>query len=289
MKKLSILNNFKRENYFKEPFPHIIIKDCLPPEIIGLLNDDFPDQDEFLKYDRHHNVFKENFRYNISANTIFNESQFQKKISKTTYNFFKYHTSSNFFYELFEIFGNDIKNLYPLFYEKIKKYNTESDIFSYRNPSSNIKKKITLDCQFAINSINQVKSSVVSPHIDNPYELFAGLLYMKDSRDKSKCSNLEILEWNNNEKVHFYGKNRVDYKNLKKTKEVQYEFNTLILFLNSPNSFHTVTPREPNNIPRKFFNIIIETNFFQSEPLFNINKKISTRLIEKFFSNQNKF
>ena len=37
---IDILQNFKKSDYFSEPFPHLIIEDALPLQVYGKLEDE---------------------------------------------------------------------------------------------------------------------------------------------------------------------------------------------------------------------------------------------------------
>ena len=50
-----------------------------------------------------------------------------------------------------------------------------------------------LDCQFVINTPTSGDTSVIEPHLDNPVEFYAALLYMKDLDDDSKVETLPLM------------------------------------------------------------------------------------------------
>ena len=42
MNNISLLSNAKRINFFKSPFPHLLIEDALPKEYYNILSSKFP-------------------------------------------------------------------------------------------------------------------------------------------------------------------------------------------------------------------------------------------------------
>ena len=121
------------------------------------------------------------------------------------------------------------------------------------------KNHFNLDCQFVINTPTSGDTSVIEPHLDNPVEFYAGLLYMKDDSDDSVGGNLTAHTFKN--KPSFYGKSRVREENVNLIEEIEYKQNRLVMFLNSPYSIHGVTKRSKTSHYRKYINIIGEFNF----------------------------
>ena len=131
-----------------------------------------------------------------------------------------------------------------------------------------------MDCQIGINSISNIKSSVIEPHIDLQNKIYSGLLYMKHKDDisnggdlnlydiKYKYSNLDeftkIIK--NNNINNLINNDEWDSNQLKLINKVKYEKNTFIVFLNQINSIHSVSDREPNIYSRRLINFISEFN-----------------------------
>ena len=69
---LSLLQNFKANNFFLDPFPHIVIENALPEKLYNELNDTYPT-----------NKFKE-----IINNGLYNELSAEKIEKDNTILFF---------------------------------------------------------------------------------------------------------------------------------------------------------------------------------------------------------
>ena len=240
----SVLQN-KRDIKFKfDKFPYIIIDNALPKSLYDELNDNFPKYEKIIG----NNEYKENFAYRYNAYNSIRDNE----ISDEWKNFIKYHTSYEFLEEFYEIFGGAIKKIYKV--EKERLFNKDNIGVRFEN-----KNHFNLDCQFVINTPTSGETKVIEPHLDNPVEFYAALLYMKEDDDISKGGNLTTYTFK--DKPSFYGKSRVREENVNLIEEIEYKQNRLVMFLNSPYSIHGVTKRSKTNFYRKYMNIIGEFNF----------------------------
>ncbi|KAK3259509.1 hypothetical protein CYMTET_31497 [Cymbomonas tetramitiformis] len=105
-------------------------------------------------------------------------------------------------------------------------------------------------------------TSVRGPHVDNIAEVYAGLLYMRAPRDKTKGGDLDVFKCKSpckmmpgltNAKA-----NKAEFadKDIKLMRRVAYSENTLVIFINSMISVHAVTPRPPTQFSRRLVNIV---------------------------------
>ena len=166
--------------------------------------------------------------------------------------FIDFHTSFSFLEDFYSIFNNSIRKLYPKSRGKLPN-NKNTGIRFTGNHYFN------LDCQFVINTPTKGKTSVIEPHLDNPKEFYAALLYMRNKDDNSTGGNL--VSYRFKDKPIFYGKSRVKNKNVIELEEIEYKSNRLVLFINTLNSIHGVSKRNLTTHYRKYINIIGEFNF----------------------------
>ena len=240
----SVLNNKDKLKYRFETFPYVIIDDALPWDYYNALNSNFPEVEKIIG----NNEYKENFAYRYNANSSLNDPE----ISNEWKDFIKFHTSYNFLNEFYEIFSESIKKIYKV--EKERLFNENNIGLRFKNQNH-----FNLDCQFVINTPTSGETSVIEPHLDNPKEFYAALLYMKDKDDSSEGGNLTTYSFK--DKPSFYGKSRVREDKVNLIEEIDYKENRLVMFLNSPYSIHGVTKRSKTNFYRKYINIIGEFNF----------------------------
>ena len=240
----SVLQNKSKMIYSFNTFPYLIIDDALPIDLYNKLKSDFPSNEKIIGQ----NEYKENYAYRYNANHSLNDPE----ISNEWKEFIKYHTSFDFLNDFYEIFGESIKKIYKV--EKEKLFNQNNIGVRFQKQS-----RFNLDCQFVINTPTQGDTSVIEPHLDNPVEFYAALLYMKDDDDDSKGGNLTTYAFK--DRPSFYGKSRVRDDKINLIEEIEYKKNRLVMFLNSPYSLHGVTKRSKTKNYRKYINIIGEFNF----------------------------
>ena len=240
----SVLQNTDNIQFKSNYFPYIVIDDALPLELYNMLKSSLPSSEKIIGNNEYH----ENFAYRYNANNSLRD----KDISNEWKEFIKFHTSYEFLEEFYDVFGGEIKKIYNV--EKEKLFNKDSIGVRFEK-----KNHFNLDCQFVINTPTSGETSVIEPHLDNPVEFYAALLYMKDDNDNSSGGNLTTYSFK--DKPSFYGKSRVRREKINLIEEIEYKKNRLVMFLNSPYSLHGVSQRSKTNYYRKYINIIGEYNF----------------------------
>ena len=240
----NVLQNKSKMQYKFDSFPYIIIDDALPTDLYNKLQNDFPNFKKIIG----NNEFKENFAYRYNANNSLKDLE----ISNEWRDFIKFHTSFDFLNEFFSVFGEAIKKIYKVEKDKLFNQNNVGVRFEKKN-------HFNLDCQFVINTPTSGETTVIEPHLDNPVEFYAGLLYMKDNDDDSTGGNLTTYSFK--DRPSFYGKSRVREEMVNLIEEIEYKQNRLVMFLNSPYSLHGVSKRSKTNHYRKYINIIGEFNY----------------------------
>ena len=239
---ISVLQNFKKvESY---PFPHICIENALPEDIYNELEETFPEQlvcstealDKGITY-----------RYKSNPALVDN------KISNLWKEFFEYHTSKNFFNHVISIFENSIESYYNT--EFITQFNGDVGV---RKLSK--KTYFVTDCQYVVHEPVDQTGTTRTPHLDNPGEIYAGLLYIKKKHDTSTGGNFVLHEADKVNKVYNTLGRQVDETLFNPVKEVEYKANTFCMFLNVNQSVHSVTPRINPTQRRRSINIIGEFN-----------------------------
>lgn len=242
---VTIFDMLEGYEFFEEPYPHLIGK--LREDEFAAMSAVFPvPEDIALGRDLGNNILLQR----NAAEVLADESTFID-----WRRFFEAHTSTGFLQEIVRRFGPHIANAYP----HLNKLPLEAGV-RFRDNAP-----FLLDCQFATNTPVTRKRSVRGPHIDDPKQLYAGLVYMGGGE-------LEIHRWKNKKKRKFVGR-----KGMKKMAEcapdstelvstLECEPGTVIFFLNTPDSIHGVAPRAKGEGFRSYINIIGEV----AEPLFEL-------------------
>lgn len=243
----SVLQNKQNIQLRTKPYPYFIIDDAIPINLYDKLNDNFPNFEKIIQNDINNNKYVENTAYRYNAFQSLSDSS----ISEDWKNFIKYHTSSKFTDELFNIFADSIQDIYKVGKDKLP--NQSNTGVRFRDKSF-----FCTDCQFVINTPTSGETSVIEPHLDNPKEFYAALFYMRESDDDSTGGSLTTHSFKG--EPSFYGKSRVKEDKVNLVEEINYKQNRLVVFLNSPLSIHGVTKRSETNSYRKYINIIGEFN-----------------------------
>ena len=286
---LSLLQNFKANNFFLDPFPHIVIENALPEKLYNELSETYPT-----------NKFNYTNQNNAILSINFEEIQKDNEISDLWKNFALFHQggheSENFCPQVFDIFAKNIVDTFPNFFKNkeelynlkvapLEKDNADIFLFSYLSCNSPVTKKSP-----------PIKSngSVLDIHPDSPNKFISALFYMKDKNDTAG-GDLILHNWRIN--LPFFLKKiilakRKNFLNniIKKfqflfigdRKKIQYSSNTLVMWLGSIDAIHSVTAREVTKNFRKSFTLGItyKRNFWDP---FSIIDKVLHFKNYKFF------
>jgi len=113
-----------------------------------------------------------------------------------------------------------------------------------------------------------------TPHIDNPREIYAALLYMPYTNDQSTGGEFQIHQTDKD--IHEVNKNggrAVGDKAGDIIKSVPYKPNTLVAFCNnSTKCVHSVSARQNANLHRRSVNIIAEFNRAAKRKMFEVKE-----------------
>lgn len=229
------------------PFPHGISSSCLSNEIYNELAASRPPWQAIA----HDYIDKNNKRVDICAFALLQS----KTLASIWSDFIAYHVSHNFYGQIL----NKFEKYFIEFYPRLKGMRDYKTAIRHSGEEADI----YLDCQLSINTPVKDKSTVNNPHVDNPKELWAGLLYMKEDGDNAggdlvlhKC--IRAPKFNN--------KREADSEFIRPHKTIPYAANSFVSFINSPISIHSVTEREVTDQPRLMVNFVLE----MKEPLFTL-------------------
>jgi hypothetical protein len=261
----SVLRDISSLRVETTPFPHIVIKDALNKDLAEFLTKDFP-INAF-------NLSKNNKRQDISASNLASYPD----ISFQWHRLIEFHSSKYFFLQIIDLFKDHLPLALLRGDHDFKEYNIGT-----RGVDSHSQCDLLMDAQISINSPVIKESSVRQIHVDNSNKLFSGLLYLRQENDDSVGGNLQLFSWNQDytdkEKLKFY-KEGVDKRHCILEKEIPYQNNICILFLNSINALHSVTPRAQTATVRTFVNLVGELPFhFYTKHTYFKNKLYNLRV-----------
>lgn len=253
--RLSILSNAKAADLMLQPYPHLIISNALDRDVFDRLQRALP-PDELVVDGR--SPIKDTW-YDYPACRVVQD----ERISPLWREFFAYHVSREFFRELLQVCGDAIRATHPRLEAKLGKRLEElsvgmrpggrADPFA---PGADV----SMECQFYANYTREQRA-VRGPHVDRPTELFAALLYFRQPGDDSTGGDLQICEGIDDDLYPSEGTVRIAQlpaevapDRVKTIRTARYEANTLVLFINSPKSIHSVSVRSPTAVTRRHIN-----------------------------------
>ena len=263
----------KEEHFFSEPFPHIIIENCLDDDLYNFLQEQFPPNDSFAPQ-----LKQENQAYWIYGKDLLD-------ISRTWSNFIDEHLTQKFFDKATELIAPFMTDLDPDYVANLGcKLSDCSFSLAESGRESNPNNRATdivISVAAGINTPCGTRSILEPPHTDFPQKLFNSLLYMRsdDDDDDATCGDLMLYKtedsflFNGSE-----GRSEVDEKYLTAAKTVKYSKNVLILFPHKINAVHGVTARGPTSQTRRYININMESYVLKRKVFFETPRALHTRI-----------
>ena len=243
MNDLSCIQNVKTVH--TDPYPYVCVEGALPDNRYRELCETFP-MELVTSTTPHDGGIC--YRYKMK------ECQ-QEAPPPIWQDFFAYHTSAEYFKACVELFAPSISKIYgdEFLHNLLQGSVTPRDVDNSG--------QYVADCQFVVHEPVDQTGTSRTPHVDNPVEIYAGLLYMRQPGDVAQGGNFtvhratgEITEVNKS-----LGRQVDDSLHVPHF-EVPYEANNFCMFLNVKDSVHGVTPRIAPTMRRRSINIIGEFN-----------------------------
>lgn len=243
----SVLRNVTHAAIDPDPFPHVVRQPALDEDLYAELAASFPPDGLLLA-----GATAENNRYYQYSAA---ESLADPRVSDVWKEFIRYHVSAQFFEEVVALFPQ-LENI------------------AGRSPRTSVRfaepmADVALDCQFFYCSPAIADATTSrSPHIDREVAAFGGMLYFRLPEDRASGADLDLFRLRGGARRE-YGVNRaVPADSIERVKTIPYAPNTFVLFPNSPDSIHGVSPRAMTPHPRLHVNFMAEvrTKLFDISP-----------------------
>jgi hypothetical protein len=265
----SILERVDPAKIVYEPFPYVWVRNALDPSYYAELAAAFPSLERIAGGGP------------LPNNQVFRSPACDVLADAATpaiwRQFFEYHCSGAFLAEMLAFWRTAIEREYPDIEDRFGKPLAELScgLRRYRpgkapeNLRENMHSDVTLDTQFVVNSPVTELSTVRGPHLDKPYKLFAGILYMRLPDDPSTGGNLELYR-PKARGLRFDRRQHVGEEGVEVVDEVRYEANSLVLWLNTPRALHGVSRRSLTPVHRRYINFIAECYRLRTDTFFSL-------------------
>ncbi len=244
----SILKNLSSHDISLQPFAHVAQEGVLDQPIYELMESSFPPASRFTA--GLPNVAN-NQAVRIPARDIVDNPEFTQEWQ----DFFEYHTSPDFWDDIVRVFGDAILATHPTIEATAKKPLRN---WTVKRRGTDKKADIALDALFVINTPVTRLSSVRPAHVDSENEIWAGLYYMRAKGETGAGGDLALYRFNG--KTAFGG-HYAPISAVSEEKLIPYSANRFVSFVNSANSIHGVTAREPTPHHRRYVNFVAITPF----------------------------
>ena len=270
----SILSKLSDAQIVYDPFPHLVATDALEPSYYAALSEAYPDFETVRKA----RALESNKAYLLNAAEVVSDP----KTPEIWRDFFAYHTSDAFFRECTALWQPAIRRVYPDIEQILGK--PLRDVTTAMRPdkaglaaSEGTAADAMLDVQFGVNSPVTAPSRVRGPHVDKPYKLFAGLLYFRHPRDEAPGGDLGFYRYRGKRRS-FDRHYNIDDGSVEQVFEVPYRANTFVMWLNTPESLHGVSPRVSTQLPRRYVNFLAEFYGLDSAGFFPVQHSFTDRM-----------
>jgi hypothetical protein len=269
--RLSVLQRASRAQLRYDPYVHLVVENCLPPDLYRALAAAYPEDETIV---RHNKLFgqrpeRPNQRNDIQAHRALADPS---PVASIWQAFVRHHTSPAFWQEVVALLGPELRTTHPALERELGKP-LEACRSSLRQGIGDSGAEISIDCQIGINTPSTQPSSVIGVHVDDPTEIVAMLLYFRREEDDSSGGDLEIHRWIHPWRRLFRNRNGVDREDAEKVATIPYRANTLVLFLNSLQALHSVSERSASACSRRLVNVILEVDGSLPQGLFPIDLK----------------
>ena len=272
MPEYSILGRVTRADVRRDPYPHIVIDNCLPADLYGELARTYPADATILQLGSNsgNRSIRPNSRQDVHAQRVLARPDC---FTETWRAFVEYHVSNAFFQEFLRLLGPEILALYPQLEQRLgcPLSQLSTGLLSDARAHDG---QLLLDCHVGINTPSTRASSVRRVHTDAPDELFAALVYFRAEEDAVSGGDLEIFRWKDN-RQHLFVASEVDESDAERVNTVTYRANTAVIFINSERALHAVSRRGPALSSRRLVNIMGRFREALPEGLFEKRQKMN--------------
>ncbi len=178
----SVLGGVSPADVNTDPYAHIVADSPIATGIYDRLAETFPPVNWFLgDLEKVGN----NQAVRIPASQVLKGDRFSPEWRE----FFRYHTSQDFWDDIVRVFGDQLRAAHPALEDKVGKPFEE---WRAQLRGSGGSAEINLDLLFVINTAVTSESSVRPAHVDATDKIFSGLFYMKPEDDPTLGGDLAL-------------------------------------------------------------------------------------------------
>lgn len=242
---LDITQDLTHDDLIMDPCPYFAVEPALPWPLYDQLVAEYPEA-HMMQDGKTHFQARRYRQHEFEPGTI----------TLLWQDFVAYHNSRQFKDRVLDLFVPALEKYYPTLADRLRQA-----AVSARHDA--VAGTVQLEMQFVLNG--QQDTTVRTAHLDNSRELFAGLLYMRRPDDTSTGGDIQVFR-KLVDQPGYTGIREVNLDHVAVAGTVPYRANSLILFLNTHDTIHGVTPRIGATCVRRYINI----DAHQDQKLFRI-------------------
>jgi hypothetical protein len=284
---MSILANARPSDVRSDPYPYLVVQNALDPGLFDRLSAEFPAAETVMN-----GRSKADTWYAYPACQAVEDS----RITGAWQEFMRYHTSRDFYLDFLELFAGQLERYYPALDKALPRAPKHHSVAMRQlgesgNPT-NRASDASLECQFYVN-LTEKPRTVRGPHVDRPTELFAGLLYFRRADDSATGGELEVCRALDPRGLYpARDAIRVDHLPMEVERDrveivesIPYRANTLVMFLNTFASLHSISVRSATPVPRQHVNFTADLFNLPLPGLFSVRYPKSKQ-VKKWLTRQ---
>ena len=231
---LDVTQTITVDDLIMDPCPYFYIHNALPESLYNQLAAEYPEAH-----------MMQDGKITFQARRYRQHEFVEDTISTLWQEFIDYHTSQAYKDRVLSLFAPALEKYYPEYANTL--------ISAPVTPRhSGVSGAVQMELQFVLNG--QQEETVRTIHLDNAKELFAGLLYMRKPEDRSTGGDIQMFK-SLVDNPEFTGIREVNPTQVTWAGTVPYQANTMVLFLNTKDTLHGVTPRTGADCFRRYINI----------------------------------
>ena len=225
--RFSVLQSFDRAMRVEEPFPHVISDECLPEESYRALSDSFP-----LDLIPESVRAISNKRYDIFAS--WGTSPNNPALAPAPWRaFMQQNETAGTAWAVCALFrpylGSQVSSLFqPL-----------------SGHAAIAPADIRVRVSIGVNTPARQPTRVRGPHCDRLTKAFVGLFYLRDPAEGDRGGDLLLYRWKSGRRRDRTWPSAIEEEEVDVVATIAYAPNRLVVFMNSDDSIHGVSPRLP--------------------------------------------
>lgn len=236
----SVLAQIQPDQVIDQPFPHVAIENALDGNLARQLVAEFP----ALEYIANGKELGSNRKLYLSAKRALHEG----RAPKVWKDVIRAHAGQAEWRELVRIFRRQIDREYPDFRDRIG--DPDALTVGTRDIETFAEADVLMDCKaLAHTPVTGDTKAERGPHLKNFRTLFLWYVYLRADHDDAAGADHTLYTPKPGVSPVLGPRQTLDLDQLDEARVIPFRHNTLVVFMNTPRSFQTNSPRAASPLP----------------------------------------